>query len=109
MEGTDEDEFVNIRKMSWMFPQTPGSDGCLFVLLGIFSHYLFSLSLVLGSFGTDTDNLKSVIVALALNISGNLKSIFNVPPLQNNAEVVGFRLVSTWDKSSHDKGTWIFH
>jgi hypothetical protein len=60
--------------------------------------------MAIGSFGTDTDNLKSVIVALALNNSGNLKSIFNVPPLQNNAEVVGFRFVSTWDKSSPDKG-----
>jgi hypothetical protein len=69
------------------------------------SYYLFFL----GSFGTDTDNLKSVIVALALNNAGNLKSIFNVPPLQNNAEVVGFRLVSTWDKSSsHDKGLFLF-
>jgi hypothetical protein len=60
--------------------------------------------MAIGSFGTDTDNLKSVIVALALNNSGNLKSIFNIPPLQNNAEVVGFRFVSTWDKSSPDKG-----
>jgi hypothetical protein len=60
--------------------------------------------LKIGSFGTDTDNLKSVIVALSLNNSGNLKSIFNVPPLQNNAEVVGFRFVSTWDKRSPEKG-----
>lgn len=75
---------------------------------------LVSISLILfasilGSFGADTDNLKSVIVALALNNSGNLKSIFNIPPLQNNAEVVGFRLVSTWDKSSHNKGLLIFY
>lgn len=103
IEGTDDDEFVTIRKMTWMFPQTPGSDGCIFVLLGCYNITL-RLLCSLGSFGADTDNLKSVIVALTINNSGNLKSIFNVPPLQSNAEVVGFRLVSTWDKRSHDKG-----
>jgi hypothetical protein len=34
IEGSDDEEFVNIRKMIWMYPQTPASEGCLFVLLG---------------------------------------------------------------------------
>ena len=36
LELLDEngDENISIRKMGWMFPQSPTSDGCLFVLLG---------------------------------------------------------------------------
>lgn len=48
--------------------------------------------------------MKSVIVALSSTSCGDLKSIFTVPPLQNNSEVVGFRIVATWDKGNEQKG-----
>ena len=48
----EEDEDIPvIRKMQWMFPQAPGAEGCLFVLLGglkiKFLYVLAALSSVL--------------------------------------------------------------
>lgn len=40
VEGSEE-ELISIRKMGWMFPQSPTSDGCLFVLLGKFIFIFF--------------------------------------------------------------------
>jgi hypothetical protein len=85
----DEDKVTSVRKMIWMGPQRSGDVGCLFVLIG--------------SFGSDTEHLKSVIVALSPNLLSNaaeLEQIMSVPPILG-VEVVGFRVVSTLDHSDH--------
>ena len=81
----DDDKTTSVRKMIWMGPQKPNDVGCLFVLIG--------------SFGSDTDHLKSVLVALTPNVLHNaieLEQVMSVPPILG-VEVVGFRVVSTLD------------
>jgi hypothetical protein len=94
-DDTDEEKVTSVRKMNWMGPQKPSDVGCLFVLIG--------------SFGSDTEHLKSVIVALTPNLLNNsveLEQVMSVPPILG-VEVVGFRVVSTLDhsnESSADEG-----
>ena len=87
-ENIHDDTPTAVRKMIWMGPQKPNDVGCLFVLIG--------------SFGSDTDHLKSVMVALMpsqLNNNLELEQVLSVPPILG-VEVVGFRVVSTLEHSS---------
>lgn len=88
-----EDRVTSVRKIIWMGPQKPGDAGCLFALIG--------------SFGSDTEHLKSVLVALTPNLLTNsveLEQIMSVPPVLG-VEVVGFRVVSTLDHSQDSEAS----
>lgn len=93
-ESGDNDKTTSVRKMIWMGPQKPNDVGCLFVLIG--------------SFGSDTDHLKSVLVALTPNLLQStaieLEQIMSVPPILG-VEVVGFRVVSTLDHAGETGAT----
>lgn len=88
----DEDDAVAritiVRNMKWMAPQAPTEPGCLFVLIG--------------SFGSDTAPLRSVIVALIQTEStAQLKEVLSIPPIPDE-DVVGFRIAPSWDRSTGD-------
>ena len=84
--GEDDDGRVTIvRKMKWLAPQSPKEPACLFVLLG--------------SFGSDTASLRSVIVALIQGDStADLKEALSIPPVVGE-DVVGFSLAPSWERS----------
>ena len=60
---------VSIRKLQWLPPQPPSTDGCLFVLLGAIG-------------GSSAEVLKSVIVGLAAvnTPNGGLDQVLSIPP-----------------------------
>ena len=72
----DEDDgdriSISIRKLQWLAPQAPSTDGCLFVLLGAIG-------------GSSAEILKSVIVGLAAVSSpnGSLDQVLSIPPSIN--------------------------
>jgi hypothetical protein len=83
-EGEAEGRVTIIRNMKWMAPQAPKEPGCLFVLLG--------------SFGSDTASLRSVIVALIQGDgTAQLKEALSVPPIPDE-DVVGFRIAPSWER-----------
>ena len=77
----DEDEdhqiTISIRKLQWLAPQAPSTDGCLFALLGATS-------------GTSSETLKSVIVGLAAvnTHNGGLDQVLSIPPSINGKQRV---------------------
>lgn len=82
-EGTDGRVTI-VRNMKWMAPQAPSEPGVLFVLIG--------------SFGSNTAELRSVIVALIQTDStSQLKEALSIPPIPEE-DVVGFRIAPSWDR-----------
>lgn len=89
-EGDDGDVII-VRKVEWLPQQRAGSGavGCLFVLLG--------------AFGDDSaDVLQSVLTCLTPEggtAGDKLMEIMCIPPLDEDVDLVGFRVVPSIDKA----------